>query len=129
MPIAQVLFVCKSSPDLSPAQSAAAFEILQLDCQAKQIAGFFVATGDGYVGWFEADEALVIGQIEQIVRARKFRHIEVIREHLPKAPSCSDWYVSHGEQVSVAVEALLSPEYLAEFIAIALKPLSKRSQQ
>jgi len=126
MPIAQVLFVCKSSPDLSPAQEAAAFEVLQFDCHAKQITGFFLALPTGYVGLFEAEEDLVIGQVERIVMARRFRDIEVIRERHPKSRDCNEWYVSKAEQVSVAVADFLSPECLAEFIDSALKPFSKR---
>lgn len=129
MPIVQVLFVCKPSPDLSDAQQITAFEVMQLDCYSRKLAGFFVSMPTGYVGLFEAEEDIVIGQIEQIVRARKFRNIQVIREIHPKSRTCGDWYVSDAEPASISPQDFCSPEYLAEFIGSALKPLSRRLQQ
>lgn len=129
MPIVQVLFVCEPSPKLSDAEQWTAFEVLQLDCYSKKLGGFFLSMPDGYVGLFEAEEDAVIGRIERIVRARKFRNIKVLREFHPKVPACSDWYVSDTEPVGISPEDFLSPEYLAKFIGSALKPLSRRLHQ
>lgn len=129
MPIVQVLFVCRRSPDLSVAEQTTAFEVMQLDCSARNLAGFFLSMRTGYVGLFEAEEAVVIGRIEQIVKARDFRNIQVLREMHPKSPICKDWYVSDVEVPGITPQDFLSPEHLAEFIGSALKPLSKRPQQ
>lgn len=129
MPIVQVLFVCKASPDLSETEITTAFEVVQLDCFSRRIAGFFLSTPTVYVGLFEAEEDAVIGQIEQIVQAGKFCEIQVLREVHPKTPTCDDWYISEIEPAGVRPRDFLSPEYLAEFIGTALKPLSKRRQQ
>jgi hypothetical protein len=129
MPIVQVIFVCRASPDMSEEQQTTAFEVMQLDCCSRNLAGFFLSIPTGYVGLFEAEEDIAIGQIEQIVKVRKFRKIQVIREIFPKVRTCKDWYVSDVAPVAVTPKSLLSPEYLAEFICSALKPLSKRLQQ
>lgn len=129
MPIIQVLFVCKPSPDLFKGLQTTAFEVMQLDCYSRDLAGFFLSTPTGYVGLFEAEEDIVIGQIEQIVRARKFRNIQVIREIHPKARTCNAWCVSDIEPAGISPRDFLSPEYLAEFIGSTLKPLSRRLQQ
>lgn len=129
MPIVQVLFVCKPSPELSALQQTTAVEVMQLDCHSRNLAGFFLSTTSGFVGLFEAEEEIVIDRIEQIVRARKFRKIQVLREIHPKARICKEWYVSDADQIGVAPQRFLSPDYLAEFIGSALKPLSKRLRQ
>lgn len=129
MPIVQVLFVCKPSPELTAQQQTTAFEVMQLDCQSGNLAGFFLSVSKGYVGLFEAEEELVIDRIEQIVKARKFRKIQVLREIHPKSRICTEWYVSDVDLVGVPPQRFLSPEYLAEFIGSALKPLSKRLRQ
>jgi hypothetical protein len=129
MAIVQVLFVCKPSADLSRDYRTAAFEVMQSDCHSRNLAGFFLSIPTGYVGFFEAEKGIVFGQIERIVRARKFRDIQVIREIHPRSPACDDWYVSDVEPVAISPEDFLSPEYLANFIRSALKPLSRRLQQ
>lgn len=111
------------------AQQTTAFEVMQLDCRSRNLAGFFLPTPTGFVGLLEADADIVISQIERIVRARNFREIQVIREIHPKFRTCADWYVSDVELVAVKPQDLLSPEYLAKFIGSTLKPLSKRLQQ
>jgi hypothetical protein len=129
MPIAQVLFVCKPSPDLPEALQTTAFEVMQLDCFSRKLAGVFLSMPTGYVGFFEAEEDIVIGQIEQIVTARNFRDIQVIREIHPKSRTCNDWYVSDVEPYGISPQDFLSPEHLAEFTGSALNPLSRRLQQ
>ncbi len=129
MPIAQVLFVCQPSPELTTRQQTTAFEVMQLDCHSRNLAGFFLSMPGGFVGLFEAEEDVVIERIEQIVKAGNFRKIQVMREIHPRLPSCYDWYVSDIEVCGIVPRKFLSPEYLAEFIGSALKPLSKRSQQ
>ena len=129
MPVAQVLFVCMPSPDLPEALQTTAFEVMQLDCYSRKLAGFFLSMPTGYLGLFEAEEDIVLGQIERIVRAGKFRNIQVIREIHPKSPTCDDWHVSDVEPIEISPQDFLSPEYLAKFIRSALKPLSRRPQQ
>ena len=129
MRIVQVLFVCEPSPKLSEAEQWTAFEVMQQDCYSGKLGGFFLSKPSGFVGLFEAEEDTVIGRIEQIVSAGKFRNIRVIREIHPRSPTCDEWYVCDVEPAGISPEDFLSAEYPAEFISSTLKPLSKRLQQ
>ena len=129
MPIFQVLFVCRPAPGLSEEDLTTAFEMMQTDCHDRKIGGFFLSGREEYIGLFEAEEKVVIDKIEQIVQAKKFRHVEVIRETELQRGNCGHWYVSKTEPVGIAATDFLSPEYLAEFICSTLKPLSRRLRQ